>query len=296
MHIVQEIMNRMIQEVFNTSDLNTFERLGLSEEPMWQKPVIGYAAGNDDLFGFYRQDIGDFYWLPTDAFSQIFPGDQHVSDEDLTVVSIGFAQTKATKNDQASARDLPADRWLVTRGEWEAFSCDFCSRVVSRLEAEGIRVAAIDLIPDFRRETSEKYGLASNWSHRHTAYAAGLGTFGLSDGLITRQGKAMRFTSLVVEGSLPVEARPYRSHQAWCSFYAKGTCGACMQRCPVNAITPEGHDKDLCAAYLGRIKNELGPDLLTKSHYVAGCGLCQSRIPCQDRIPHDIELKDKNLD
>jgi epoxyqueuosine reductase len=289
MNIIQEAINRIIQEVFNSSHLNTFKRLGLPLEPMWQQPVIGYAAGNDDLFSFYRQDIGDFYWLPEDVFSKTFAGHQSVSNDDLTVLSIGFAQTTATKTDQASAQDLPSDRWLVTRGEWEAFICDFCSQVVSRMAAEGINAAAIDLNPDFRRESSEKYGLASNWSHRHTAYAAGLGTFGLSDGLITRQGKAMRFTSLVVEGNLPVAARPYRSHQAWCSFYANGTCGACMHRCPVNAITLEGHDKDLCAAYLERIKNELGPDLLKNSHYVAGCGLCQSRIPCQDSIPRDIE-------
>ena len=289
MRISGEKISQIIEDAFDASDLNTFKRLGLANEPMWQKPVIGYAAGNDDLFEFFRQDIGGFYWLPAEAFSKIFPDYHHARDEDLTVVSVGFAQTESTKNDQALANGLPSDRWLVTRGEWEAFSCDFCFRAASRMEAEGIRTAAIDLVPDFRRETSEKFGLASNWSHRHAAYAAGLGTFGLSDGLITCQGKAMRFTSFVVEGSLPVAARPYGSHQAWCSYYANGTCGACMHRCPVNAITPEGHDKKLCAAYLERIKKELGPDLLTKSHYVAGCGLCQSRIPCQDGIPKDIE-------
>ena len=38
---------------------------------------------------------------------------------------------------------------------------------------------------------SEKYAYASTWSERHAAYAAGLGTFGLSDGLITAAGQGM---------------------------------------------------------------------------------------------------------
>jgi hypothetical protein len=33
---------------------------------------------------------------------------------------------------------------------------------------------------------------ASSWSERHAAHAAGLGTFGLCDGLITAKGKAMQ--------------------------------------------------------------------------------------------------------
>jgi epoxyqueuosine reductase len=44
---------------------------------------------------------------------------------------------------------------------------------------------------------SQRYSYASSWSERHAAYAAGLGTFGLCDGLITARGKAVRFGSII---------------------------------------------------------------------------------------------------
>ena len=47
----------------------------------------------------------------------------------------------------------------------------------------------------------------STWSERHVAYAAGLGTFGLSRGLITARGIAMRCGSVVTD--LP--ATPFAS-------------------------------------------------------------------------------------
>lgn len=291
MALNKESINHIIQEAFYDSQKNHFSVLGLSQEPMWEPPIIGYADGSDDLFQFFREDIGDFYWTPAEAFRKKVSMNleiDSVKNEDLTVISLGFSQTKVTKKDQQKAEGIPSLRWFVTRGEWEAFIADLCSRMEKKLESAGIPTVAIDLISDFKRENSERYGLASNWSHRHTAYAAGLGTFGLSEGLITRQGKAMRFTSLLVETRLPADERPYKSHQQWCSFYANGTCGECMKRCPVNAITNEGHDKELCSAYLERLKKVLGPDLVTQSHYVSGCGLCQSRIPCQDGIPADL--------
>ncbi len=68
-------------------------------------------------------------------------------------------------------------------------------------------------------------------------------------------------------------------------FFHDGSCGACIVRCPVGAITKDGHDKDKCSAFLQEIKNEIGPDFLKDSHYISGCGLCQSKVPCQDRIP-----------
>ncbi|SMP38629.1 hypothetical protein [Anoxynatronum buryatiense] len=284
--MTKTLINQIIQRVYETSQLNFFKSLQLPLEPMWQPPITGYAAGNDPLFGFLRDDIGDFYWLPSEVYDKSNPSQELQShDETLTVVSIGFSQTAATKKDQAGVREIPCDKWLVTRGEWEAFIKDFCRRLVVALSDEGIEAVAVDLLPSLQRENSIRYGFASNWSHRHTAFVAGLGTFGLSEGLITRQGKAMRFTSLVVKATLPADERKYRNHQEWCAFHANGTCGACMYRCPVNAITPAGHDKNRCSDYLNRLKKELGPSLLTQSHYISGCGLCQTKVPCQDGIP-----------
>jgi epoxyqueuosine reductase QueG len=137
--------------------------------------------------------------------------------------------------------------------------------------------------PLWRREKSARYGFASSWSERHTAYASGLGTFGLCDGLITPRGKAMRCGSVVARIAIPPTERPYDDHHAYCLFYFNGSCDKCIQRCPAGAITREGHDKEKCAAYVldvsaKSIRSRFGFD-------TSGCGLCQTGIPCEAKIP-----------
>lgn len=284
MKITKEEIKKIINDAVANSSLNNFKSIDLPDEPMWNDPIIGFAAGNDELFQFYKKDIGDFYWTPSEAFHLKYK-DSKIKDQDLTVISFGFAQTSETKKVQTRAEGMPSLKWIVTRGEWESFVYDLYDKILKEIDKAGIRAVAIDLIPEWSRMSSEKYGIASKWSHRHTAYAAGLGTFGLSDGLITRQGKAMRFCSLIIEDKLPADRRPYEKYHEWCKFYADGTCGACIYRCPVNAITKKGHDKDVCSTYLQLIKNKTGPDILRNSNYISGCGLCQSRVPCQDKVP-----------
>lgn len=75
----------------------------------------------------------------------------------------------------------------------------------------------------------------SNWSERHIAFVAGLGTFGLSKSLITKRGCAGRYGSVIT--SLPFKSirREYDGVYDYCSM-----CGECIARCPSGAITKEG--------------------------------------------------------
>ena len=82
---------------------------------------------------------------------------------------------------------------------------------------------------------SARWVFSSAWSERHIAHACGLGTFGLCDGLITPVGKSMRLGSVIAQMPVEPASRPYTDHHAYCLHYARGTCGVCMQRCPVGA-------------------------------------------------------------
>lgn len=276
-------MIRLIEDAVVKSPYNNFRAMGNSEEPMWDGPIVGFARGDDPYFRHYKDTIGEFYWLPRDVF-RLGTGEE-TEDGQLTVVSIGFPQTGNTKRDQRNAAGMPSERWLYTRGEWEKFIARVSSDIVDRLKDRGIQAVSLDSIREFSKQTSPKFGMASTWSHRHTAFVAGLGTFGLSDGLITEKGKAMRFTTIIVKGIVEPTVRPYRDYHAYCKFYTENSCGACIARCPVNAITRDGHDKEKCSEYLEKIKHEIGPDFVRNSEYISGCGLCQSKVPCQDRIP-----------
>jgi epoxyqueuosine reductase QueG len=130
-------------------------------------------------------------------------------------------------------------------------------------------------------------GIVSNWSERHIAYACGLGAFGLSDGLITAKGKAMRLGSVVTDLLLEPSEKIYPHHQANCLYYFNKTCKTCASRCPARAITEKGHDKDKCFEYTYSVvgkakKDEYGVE-------IAGCGLCQTKVPCEFEIPKLIQ-------
>lgn len=274
---------RMIaDQVYDSLERNNFRTIGMPEAAMYDRPVIGVAAGDDPYFTFLKEHIGSFHWTPEEAFALKYSKGDPAS---LRVISMVFPQSAGTKEAQEKASVFPCDRWLVSRGEWEPLMQEFSSKFVAAVEAEGIPIVSIDLQPQWKIERSERLGIASRWSHRHYAYAAGLGTFGLSDGFITEYGKAVRLTSYVVKADLPVTDRGDRGPYDWCLYYAKGTCGVCVKRCPVGAISQQGHAKDRCAAYEDEAIAQYWPAHIERGNYKFGCGLCQTGIPCQDRRP-----------
>ena len=251
-------------------------------EPAWDAPQFAYARGDDPLFGQLKNDIGEFYWTPAEAYQLAYP-DEEVDPSALAVICYILPQTKATRVDQAIETEFPAERWARSRFHGEDFNCALRLHLAEELTQAGYQAVAPERLPGFDYRQSERFGIASNWSERHTAWVAGLGTFGLSDGLITKVGKAVRFGSVVVKMDLEATSRPYTGHQDWCLWYAKGSCGVCMKRCPAEAITDEGHDKPKCFDY---IRNVTTP--YVRDHYGTGatpCGLCQVKIPCESRSP-----------
>lgn len=251
-------------------------------EPAWSEPQIAYARGDDPLFAQLKNDIGPFYWTPLEAFRLAWPN-LPATAADLAVIVYILPQTEATRLDQREATLVPAERWARSRFHGEEFNRALRLHLAGQLTGNGFPAVAPERLDGFAYRDSERFGIASNWSERHTAWIAGLGTFGLSDGLITRVGKAVRFGSVVARVELEATPRPYTGHQDWCLWYAKGTCGVCMKRCPIDAITEEGHDKPACFDY---IRNVTAP--FVRDNYGTEdtpCGLCQVKIPCEGRSP-----------
>ena len=252
-------------------------------EPAYDPPLVGFARGDDPIFETLKQQIGPFYWTPDFIFSQTFP-DSKRAPSDLAVVSWILPQTVATKRDQRRCRRYPSNRWSCVRYHGEALNERLRAHVVSVLGQQGIQAVAPALSPLWERQHSVRFGYASSWSERHAAYACGLGTFGLSDGLITPVGKAVRIGSVVAGIEVSPAERPYSDHNAYCLYFNGGTCAKCVERCPAGAISLDGHDKVKCRSYIRRVtsayvkSNQMGVS-------VNSCGLCQVKIPCESGIP-----------
>ena len=253
-------------------------------EPAWAEPLVGYSNGADPLYQFYKKDIGEFYLSPVDFIGYKYP-DKKFDAGELTVVSWILPQTEATKRDNRLETHFPSERWARSRIFGENFNDKLKEHLVASLNGYGYDAVSPTLSPLWGRAMSKKYDFASNWSERHAAYAAGLGTFGLSDGLITPAGIAMRSGSVIVNAYIEPSERPYTDHHAYCLFYVNGTCGKCIERCPIGAITKEGHNKFTCQKYVNMTH------FYVPRHYGFdgyGCGFCQTGVPCESGIPEEL--------
>ena len=255
-------------------------------DPAWGNPLIGFSRGDDPLYTQLKTMIGDFYWTAETIFALTFP-QESARASDLSVISWVLPQAKATKADNRKETTVGCERWVRARKFGEMFNPALRAHVVELLQEAGYPAVAPALSPLFGPGMSEAYGMCTNWSERHAAYVSGLGTFGLCDGLITRAGKAVRCGSVVARISLNPTKRPYGTHRAYCLFYAKeGACGACIRRCPAGALSDRGHDKEKCLAYLkGPILHHAEEAYGLSGPDAYGCGLCQTGVPCESRIP-----------
>jgi epoxyqueuosine reductase len=267
---------------YAASEENTLHPGGVNELA-WAEPLVGFSRGDDPLYRGFKEDIGPFVWTPEEIFAATFP-EIKASAGELSVISWILPQTKQTLIDSAREKDIPAERWVLSRKYGEEFNVKLRDHVAATLTKAGHEAVAPANLPLWRAEQSARYGFASSWSERHAAYASGLGTFGLCDGLITPRGKAMRCGSVVARISIPPSERPYNNHHAYCLFFFDGSCSKCVERCPAGAISREGgHDKEKCRNYT---RNVLQKSILERYGLDSyGCGLCQVGVPCEARIP-----------
>ena len=271
---------RVVKEFCAASPENTLNHD--TGERAWEEPLVGFSNGADPLYPRIKEDIGPFYLTPLEIFRLAFPQGQ-AAPEDLTVVCWILPQTKATKADNRHETTYPAERWVRSRDFGERFNTVLRRHVVATLQNAGFPAVAPVDAPFWSQEVSPRYGLASRWSERHAAHISGLGTFGLCDGLITPRGKAVRVGSVVARIAIPPTVRPYTDHHEYCLHFSQNTCRKCLKRCPAGALTDSGHDKNRCWDYLREVTAAYG-----KEHFgieTHGCGLCQTGVPCESRIP-----------
>ena len=122
----------------------------------------------------------------------------------------------------AADKERKPHRWVHGKFYGEKFRDRLISHIISFLNDKGCFAISPDNEADFYKVTLDpRVGYTSNWSQRHVAYAAGLGTFGLSDGLITQTGVAEAVGSIVVNVPFSSPTRPDEIHAA-CLHYQKG--------------------------------------------------------------------------
>lgn len=237
---------------------------------IYEAPLIGCAEASDPLFAYMKQRA-DIYGPTLRLPEEWLPGA-------ASVVSFFLPFSKAVRDSNRCDLSRPSDIWLHGRAEGQAFlnrAATYLAELLREAGGQAVIPAtdpAFSVLRDPSRADRGEPPYVSNWSERHAAFTAGLGTFSLSKHLITEKGVCGRFGSVITDLPLPVTPRPYTDPYEYCTF-----CGACRKRCSVNAIGPQEKDNRICSDFQRQMLA-----VFTPRH---GCGKCQLNVPCETCRP-----------
>jgi Uncharacterized Fe-S protein len=236
----------------------------------WGMPLVGFAdAYHPDILKL-KDTISSKHKLP----SEILP-------EAKIVIAYFVPFTWELSFTNRMNDRIASPEWARAYEETNAMFRELNEAVVSELKKKGYDAA----VPK-DAFTFDQQELISNWSQRHFARAAGLGTFGINNMLITKTGCCGRYgtivTNLDLEPDQPLE-------EELCFYLKNGRCAACVRRCPSGALTPQGYDRHKCYQVLrenaqryrdfgssytdeeGEAPNSVGSEV---------CGKCATNVPC----------------
>ena len=274
---MEQVMRQEIRDFVLASPDNRFVD---SDLPYFDEPLVGFAAADDPLFKDFKTIIGEFHMTPGEVLNNAFGCG---ADEARTVICWILPITEATRKSNRQARSIPSREWAMTRAHGERFNTLLRIQLTNLIRSLGAKAVAPLLAGQWRPVKDPRVGMASTWSERHAAYAAGLGTFSLNDGFITDKGIAHRCGSVVTDLIIPANKKTCADPWSNCLYHRNGSCGLCIRRCPVDAISLQGHDKEKCQAHVyGELRKTAGQ---LYGVMETGCGLCQTKVPCESRVP-----------
>jgi epoxyqueuosine reductase QueG len=253
------------------------------QAPYFDEPMVQFASATDTLFSQYKEIIAPEHLTPQEVFDMAYP---EAAIRAQTVISIVLPISEKIRQSNRSQKEWASDEWTLLRTFGDDRFIDGLTEQLSRfLNKKGYKTVNPTTLKAFKKYGNEK-GPLSNWSQRHVAFAAGLGTFSINDGFITEKGMAIRLTSLVTEAVVEPDKRKTEDHTANCLYLSKGICKACFKRCPVGAITEKGHDKIVCWQRCYGEESQLRAKAIGGNPEAgSGCGLCQTNIPCEFSNP-----------
>lgn len=229
-------------------------------ESRWKEPLICYADASDEKFYKLKEIVSPSHAMPQDFLP-----------EAKTVVSyfIPFEDYIIESNVEERAS---SKIWAKAYIETNKLILDLNSYIKVKLEKLGYKSNIIPATHNF--DTTK---LISDWSHRHVAYIAGLGTFGLNNMLITDKGCCGRVGSFVTD--LKLEPSKIKAGEN-CLYKSNNICKKCVSRCVNDALKVDSFDRHKCyemCLYNAEVHSDIGLSDV--------CGKCLVNLPCSTKNP-----------
>lgn len=227
------------------------------QESIWRTPLIGFADADSPYIQKLPEIVMPEHKLPKDflenakvVISYFVPFTKKHGDTNLEVednyASVPWAHSYSGTNQMFEKLNLA---------------------LVEEVQRLGYKA----VIP-YNIGMDEKL-LKSPWSQRHIAYAAGLGTFGINNMLITDSGCCGRFGSVVT--NLPIQPGKIIEKER-CLYKQNGSCKVCINHCFAGALTVDGFDREKCYQMNCRNIEKYGEEC---------CGKCDVGLPCSYKMP-----------
>jgi epoxyqueuosine reductase QueG len=198
----------------------------------YREPLFGYARADDPRWQFLRDTHVPGHLLP----SEVLPGAQSVA-----CFFLPFEADLVRANAVAT---VCAAEWGTAYVETNALLTLMCAELERAFAREGVAASWQQPTHNY-----DPVSLRARWSHKSAAVIAGMGEIGLHQMLITERGCAGRVSSIVVAADLARGAAG-RSRPSFCGYFAGASCSACVERCPVGALTTDGLRRDACRDHL----------------------------------------------
>ncbi|WP_292386977.1 epoxyqueuosine reductase [Methanosarcina sp. UBA5] len=221
-------------------------------ETRYREPLIGFASTNDPIFSEIKQIVGLHHLHPKEIFPEAKTAVTFFLPFEKELVKQNLKSGVVKESIQASV-----DTSHLIR--------EINEKLKTELAKDGVTVIVPKVIFDYKNN-----GFDVSWSHKSAAYAAGLGTFGVNQMLITRAGCAGRIGSLLISAEILPTPRP---KEEFCRHKRGEKCLVCVDRCQSGALSLNGFDKEKCFIRLQE-EEKAYPEL--NQH---GCGKCTTG-PC----------------
>jgi epoxyqueuosine reductase QueG len=229
---------------------------------MWREPVIKIISAENEKLNILKNAVDRDHLMPAD----VLPGAKSIISffipfhERIVVSNIGGA----------AASEEWAKAYIKTNDLIKNINTDIEKLMIKH----GYRAGKIPATHNF-----DEKKLISKWSHRHIAYIAGIGTFGINNMLITGKGCCGRLGSILISYEFEsYEEIPEPKEK--CLYKINGSCGICRKKCGADAYGEETFDRGKC--YKKCLENA---ERYRPIGYADVCGKCLVGLPCSMKDP-----------
>jgi epoxyqueuosine reductase QueG len=230
-----------------------------STKTSWLTPLIGFANAQDRLFLKLKSVVSKDHKLPRELL---------VNAETVISYFIPFEKEVVSSNVGKEC----SEQWAVAYIETNKLISDLNDVLCNFLQNKRISSISVPATHNF-----DKKKLISDCTHRHIAYIAGLGKFGLNKMLITEKGCCGRFGSVITTVIINATERPEKEY---CLYFHDKSCQKCLDKCTWGALKISSFDRHECyAVCLENLKKFQGLGAADV------CGKCMTMVPCSFRNP-----------